>query len=96
MKTIKRSVFINCKRWFNKNEGVTYFSAEVSVDGELVYTEEYSYGYGNYCEHVCDVWLNKNYLQYPQHYSALALRDKGIDRYVSIVDVPRKKDLKIS
>lgn len=48
-RTIKRSVFIEGREWIDKQYGNTYFSARVWVDGEIVATLPFQYGYGDMC-----------------------------------------------
>jgi hypothetical protein len=46
-KKIERSVFIEARLWFDKSGGNTYFTARVWVDGHIVSTLPFQYGYGN-------------------------------------------------
>ena len=50
-KSIKRSLFIEAREWFDKVNGNSYFSARVWVDGEIVTVLPFQYGYGNQNEH---------------------------------------------
>jgi hypothetical protein len=50
-KSIKRSLFVEAREWFDKVNGNSYFSARVWVDGEIVTVLPFQYGYGNQNEH---------------------------------------------
>lgn len=41
----ERSIFIECREWFDKTYGNSYYSARVFVDGQHVHTTGMSYGY---------------------------------------------------
>jgi hypothetical protein len=45
-KTINRSVFIEGREWFDKANGNSYFSTRIWVDGDIVATLPFQYGYG--------------------------------------------------
>ena len=45
-KTINRSVFIEGREWFDKANGNSYFSTRIWVDGDIVATLSFQYGYG--------------------------------------------------
>ena len=44
---IERSLFIECREWFDKVNGNTYFSARIWVDGGQVAILPFQYGYGD-------------------------------------------------
>ena len=44
---IKRSLFIECREWFDKVNGNSYFSARIWVDGGQVAILPFQYGYGD-------------------------------------------------
>lgn len=50
-KSIKKSLFIEAREWFDKVNGNSYFSARVWVDGEIITVLPFQYGYGNQNEH---------------------------------------------
>jgi hypothetical protein len=43
-----RSVFIECREWFDKVNGNSYFSARIWVNGGQVAIIPFSYGYGDF------------------------------------------------
>jgi len=44
---IERSLFIECREWFDKINGNSYFSARIWVDGGQVAILPFQYGYGD-------------------------------------------------
>ena len=46
-KKISRSLFIECREWFDKVNGNSYFSARIWVDGGQVAILTFQYGYGD-------------------------------------------------
>lgn len=44
------SLFVEAREWFDKTGGNSYFSARVSVDGQLVGFLPFQYGYGSQFE----------------------------------------------
>ncbi len=54
------SVFINAKQWRDKTYGNTYYSAQISVNGEIVGYLPFQYGYGNQFLYEADKWLYNN------------------------------------
>lgn len=43
-----RSVFVECREWFDKINGNTYFSARIWINGGQVAILPFSYGYGDF------------------------------------------------
>jgi hypothetical protein len=43
-----RSVFVECREWFDKINGNSYFSARIWVNGGQVAILPFSYGYGDF------------------------------------------------
>ena len=43
-----RSIFIECREWFDKVNGNSYFSARIWVNGGQVAILPFSYGYGDF------------------------------------------------
>lgn len=94
------SIIIRGLRWFQKSCGNTYFSASIEVDGEIVHTIEYEYGYGDYYLQVAWEWLSENGYVSPKRYDwgglespTIYCREHGIDLDYYVSDVSRKKDL---
>ncbi len=93
---------IEGRRWFDRRAGNTYFSATALLDGDLIASIEYEYGYG---DHYLDRMLTEACLaddRLPMRHrhangSAEAphlWRDRtGIKLTYSGIDVARKKDL---
>ena len=55
-----RSITIIGRRWFDKINGNTYFSANIYVNNEHVKYIPESYGYGDYYQQAAFEWLHKN------------------------------------
>jgi hypothetical protein len=96
-----KNITIIGRRWFNTTSGNTYFSSQIYVDGNLVHTIPYAYGYGSHYMDESTDWLEKNnYLPGRTHSPngstepvwSYAER-KGIQLVYSATDVSRKKDL---
>ena len=97
-------IMIIGKRWFQKTWGNTYHSVRVSIDGNEIGYEPYSYGYGDQYLQTAHEILQKAGL-FPKtgkrfasgmdidyHEFLMASRDKSKFTIV-VVDVDRKKDL---
>jgi hypothetical protein len=54
-----RSVTIIGRKWFEKINGNTYFTAEILVNGIHVHSMPYEYGYGEQYEQASLGWLEK-------------------------------------
>ena len=46
-----RSLFIEAREWFDKVNGNSYFSAQIQVNGEVVATLPFQYGYERHFEY---------------------------------------------
>jgi len=94
--TIRRSLFIETREWFDKSGGDSYFTARVWVDGEVAFTLPFQYGYGNSSEYEAHKQLlERGYLpQEGKNYRALSYvaRDLGIDYYAT-KSLVNKRDL---
>lgn len=95
-----KSIVILGRRWFERVNGNTYFSAEIFVNGNHVHKIDYEYGYGDQYAHEAGAWLDKNgwiALERYSNGSAQPLwyycRDHGISLIQNVVDVQRKKNL---
>lgn len=61
-------VHIVARRWFSRNFGNTYFSADIYVNGELVHQIPYAYGHGDHYEEEAFQWLeDHNYIPKRKH-----------------------------
>ena len=47
-----RSVFVECREWFDKVNGNTYFSARIWINGKWRITLPFQYGYGDHFKSV--------------------------------------------
>jgi hypothetical protein len=59
------------RRWFDRTYGNTYNSVAIYVDGELVASLPYGYGYADYYLQRAMEWLEKN------GYATLQRHDNG-------------------
>jgi hypothetical protein len=90
------------KRWFDRINGNTYFSAVGIVNGVEVVHIPYEYGYGNHFEdRIFNELVKAGYCADCETYSNGSTetfwrycQDRNINKYVSVSDVKRKKDLK--
>jgi hypothetical protein len=91
-----KSITIIGKRWFDKVNGNTYYSAIGLVNGKQETEIKFSYGYGvQYEQDTIAALRAKGFLKetdekYPK---SATFKDVGIDFYSSVSDVRRKKDL---
>ena len=90
------------RRWFQKTYGNTYFTADIIVDGELIHTLPFQYGYEDHYLDVANDWLSDHgYLDNPRSESTgsrqplwqKARDEMGVKFHYSATDVQRKKDL---
>ena len=89
-----RSIVIIGRRWFDKANGNTYFSAVTYVNGELVNTIEHEYGYDEmYIQESYRFLLDNKYLKHLNLPLWQVCRDNNISLITHISDVGRKKDL---
>jgi hypothetical protein len=91
---IKRSVFIEARLWLDKSGGNTYFTARVWVDGHIVSTLPFQYGYGNqYLYEANEELIRLGYIG--QEYSGRPLwvstrEALGVDMYYAEAYVTKK------
>lgn len=96
-----KNITIFARRWFDKINGNTYFSAEIYVDGTMVHKIDYEYGYGEQYKFEAFQWLNnENYVQLEQNEHNHSFEPpwqycgrKKIQLIATHADVARKKDL---
>ncbi len=90
------------RRWFDKVNGNTYFSAVGLVNGVQVVTIEFEYGYDRmYEQRTYEELFNMGYfptIERSKNTNSLPsisyyCRENGINLYVTHSDVSRKKDL---
>ncbi len=89
------------KRWFERVNGNTYHTVEISIDGKFVHKVSRAYGYGDMYEQSALGWLSKaGYLPEIKRFEwgsteglyAYCQR-KNIIYIKHVADVHRKKDL---
>lgn len=83
MKKIEKSVFVEAREYFDKTYGNSYFSARISIDGQVVHALPFQYGYESQFEHEAKKWLHQNgYLTIEESVRPLwNLKTRGIDVY---------------
>ena|ERR1039458_3596242 len=97
VKTPARSLNIEAREWYDRQNGNSYFSARIWVDGEIVHTLPFQYGYGDYFQQRATEWLTENdYLdgrEPHEHMSTFAAR-LGFDFYTSKTDALKREMFK--
>jgi hypothetical protein len=92
MSEIKKSIFVEAREWFDKSGGNSYYSAQVWIDGEHIFTTGLTYGYDSAYEYnVAAELAQLGYL--PEEYNGKSIRrakDLGIDVYTVIYDAPKR------
>ena len=94
---IERSVFVETREWHDKTYGNTYFSARIWIDGNIIETLGFQYGYGNQSEHEAHQWLVSNgYVaeETKNHALSYVLRHMGIDYYHAKTSVTKREMFK--
>ena len=83
--TVKKSLFIEGRLWFDKTYGNTYFSNRVWVDGKIAFTMGMEYGYEEqYAYRAIQELHARGYIQGEKMPSVWELRDElKIDFYKS-------------
>ena len=95
-----KAITVIGRRWFDKINGNTYFSADILVNNTLVHSIHYQYGYDDFYMQAAGEWLAKYGYTHPEHYPSGGItplwsycNDKGISYYYTVTDVMRKRDL---
>lgn len=91
-----KSVTLLIRRWFERVNGNTYFSARIYVDNILIHRIPYEYGYCSHGEYVAREWVIKNFdcFDKDQRWEWVSTWDSfGIKYLTDTVDVQRKGDL---
>lgn len=89
-----QSVVVIAKRWFDRKNGNTYFSAVGIVDGETKARIEFDYGYGD--AYLWSVFSELNRLGITDSGNtppSLYCRENGINLVIHVSEVSRKRDL---
>jgi hypothetical protein len=88
----RRSLFVECRHYFDKSGANSYYSAQVFVDGRHLYTTGPTYGYSDqYDNDVCTELVARGYL--PAGMAGRRLWravDAGLDVYTVKYDVSRR------
>lgn len=76
MKTIKiKTIDVNCKEWFDKVNGNSYFAGTVTINygmnTQKSYVMPFQYGYGSQYEHEAGIVLKNNKVIKLDDYTAL-------------------------
>ena len=95
------NIVIIGRRWFDRVNGNTYFSANGLINGVEVISISYEYGYGEqYADRIYQELEKAGYLPDVIHHNNGSneplwqyCKRKGITKYTSVSDVSRKKDL---
>ena len=53
-------ITLDAREWFDKVNGNSYFTCDITINGELIHTLPMQYGYGNHYEDVALQWLKEN------------------------------------
>ena len=95
-----KSILITGRRWFEKTNGNTYFSAKAYIDGIDVSKIEFEYGYGDQYLYEMFYQLEKEGLipkfRNSEGYSPsprIWCQENGIELLYDVADVDRKRDL---
>lgn len=91
-----RIITIIGKRWFDKLNGNTYFSAVGIVNGDVVVTIQFEYGYeSHYIDCIRRELERGGYLPNIIEYHSLSrhCHENGIKLNCFAIDVARRKDL---
>lgn len=95
------NITIIARRWLDRINGNTYFSAVGLINGKTAVNIDFEYGYGNHYEDRIFQELQKagycsDFIKYSNGGSEalwVYCDRKGITKYVTHSDVNRKKDL---
>ena len=94
MTKLPGSIFIDIREWRDRTYGNTYYSAKVSVDGQLLFTTGMAYGYGDQAVYECaKILRTMGYLPETDPATALAYecRRLGVALYVARRDVLKRE-----
>lgn len=95
---INRSLFVEGRLWTDKTFGNTYFSARVWVDGHIIFTIPFEYGYGDqYLYRTAQELEARGYLppEYAKNKALWSARDEfGIDYYYTATHCNKREMFK--
>ncbi len=97
-----RSIVVIGRKWFERVNGNTYFSAEIIIDGVRVHFIPFAYGYDSEYEHFAWAWIDDSgllgdngrraqhgHVEDPWRYC----KREGIAYHPTAIQVGRKMDL---
>ena len=89
----RRSLFVECRTYFDKSGANSYYSAQVHSDGRHILTTGPTYGYDNqYDTDIVTDLVARGYLPAGMIGRRLwRARDAGIDVYVSVYPAHRRQ-----
>jgi hypothetical protein len=100
MKTKVRTIDVNCKEWFDKLNGNSYFAGTVTINfgmkSQKSFNMPFQYGYGNQFEHEAELTLRRAKVIQCDDYKALwrYCRDNNIILRTSLKENCKQKELK--
>lgn len=91
-RTIKRSLLVEARLWFDKTYGNTYHSVRIWVDGEIVGATGKFYGYGDQYRYTAFQWLAMNgYPDYANSHLWPRFDTVGFDTYFTVSEVKKRE-----
>ena len=94
-----RSMFIECREWFDKTYGNSYFSARVWINGKIEIVLPFQYGYERHFETVAvHALVEKGFIseQYKNRALWVIANEMGFDCYTSKANTTKKEMFKES
>jgi hypothetical protein len=87
----------DCRRWFDRRCGNTYFTVEIFKDGKFLHVLPMSYGYGEQCVYEAFQYLANGHIDALAGEVRFQYCDRTGDRITySIADVSRRGDLHLN
>ena len=99
MKVKVKTIDVNCKEWFDKINGNSYFAGSVTVNfgmkTQKSYNIPFQYGYGSQYEHEAGMVLNNNNVIKLDQYTMLwqYCKDNNIILRCNLKENCKKRDL---
>lgn len=94
------SIAIHAREWFDRINGNSYFSATIQVDGELVASLPFQYGYGDhYIDMACALLHKKQIINTPRQSNGtrkplyVYCEENSINLYTTKAENCLKRDL---
>ena len=99
MTTIKK-LELRGKRWLERTNGKTYYSAVAIYNGQEIARIDFAYGYGDqWLYEICKAVKCNDFAMAEGNHPTVWLRslerDHGVATFYSVSDVNRKKDLQL-